>query len=57
MQRIVIFTLLAIALAALVMKLLPGFRARMAGIMQSPLVRQILLGAVLRIIRLLIFRR
>ena len=61
MLRIVILILLALAVAMLVMRLLmrraPGLRARAAGIMRSPFVRQILIGVVLRIIRLLIFRR
>jgi hypothetical protein len=57
MLRIVILSLLAIAVVVLVMRLSPRLRARMAGIMQSPFVRQILVGVVLRIIRLLIFRR
>ena len=61
MLRIVILTLMALAVAALVTRLLmrraPRLRARAAAIMRSPFVRQILIGVVLRIIRLLIFRR
>ena len=61
MLRIVILGLLALAVAMLVMRLLmrrsPRLRGRVAGIMRSPFVRQILIGVVLRIIRLLIFRR
>ena len=61
MLRIVILILLALAVAILVTRLLmrrsPRLRARAAGIMRSPFVRQILIGVVLRIIRLLIFRR
>lgn len=57
MLRIVIFGLLAIAVAVLVMRLSPRLRTRVAGIMQNPFIRQILVGVVLRIIRLLIFRR
>ncbi|MGB1106044.1 MAG: hypothetical protein EBT94_03900 [Alphaproteobacteria bacterium] len=61
MLRIVILSLLALVVAMLVMRLLmrqsPRLRARVAGIMRSPFVRQILIGVVLRIIRLLIFRR
>jgi hypothetical protein len=57
MLRIVILILLAVAVALLIMRLSPRLRARMTGIMRSPFVRQILIGVVLRIIRLLIFRR
>ena len=61
MLRIVILSLLALVVAMLVMRLLmrqsPRLRARVAGIMRSPFVRQILISVVLRIIRLLIFRR
>jgi hypothetical protein len=61
MLRIIILILLALVVALLVTRLLmrrsPRLRARMAGIMRSPFVRQILIGVVLRIIRLLIFRR
>jgi len=57
MLRIAIITVVAIALAALVMRLLPRLRAKMSGIMRSPFVRQILIGVALRVIRLLLFRR
>ena len=57
MLRIVILILLAVAVALLIVRLSPRLRARMTGIMRSPFVRQILVGVVLRIIRLLIFRR
>ena len=57
MLRIAILILVALAVAVLVTRLSPRLRARMAGIMRSPVVRQILIGVVLRIIRLLIFRR
>jgi hypothetical protein len=57
MLRIVIFGLLAIAVAVLVIRLSPRLRTRVTGIMQNPFIRQILVGVVLRIIRLLIFRR
>ena len=61
MLRIVILSLLALVVTMLVMRLLmrqsPRLRARVAGIMRSHFVRQILIGVVLRIIRLLIFRR
>ena len=57
MLRIAIIILVALALALLVMRLVPGLRARLAAIMRSPFVRQILVGLVLRVIRLLLFRR
>ena len=57
MLRISIIILVALALAMLVIRLSPSLRARVAGIMRSPLVRQILVGFVLRAIRLLLFRR
>ena len=57
MLRIAILILVALAVAALVTRLSPRLRARMSGLMRSPFVRQILIGVVLRIIRLLIFRR
>ena len=57
MLRIIILILLALAVAILVMRLSPRLRARMTRVIRSPFVRQILIGVVLRIIRLLIFRR
>jgi len=57
MLRIAIITVVAIALAVLVMRLSPRLRAKMSGIMRSPFVRQILIGLALRVIRLLLFRR
>ena len=57
MLRISILILVALFFAMLVMRLSPRLRARMAGIMRSPFVRQILVGVALRVIRLLIFRR
>ena len=57
MLRISIIILVALALAMLVMRLSPRLRATVAGLMRSPLVRQILVGFVLRAIRLLLFRR
>lgn len=57
MLRIIILILLALAVAILVMRLSPRLRGRMTGVIRSPFVRQILIGVVLRIIRLLIFRR
>ena len=57
MLRIIILILLALAVAILVMRLSPRLWGRMTGVIRSPFVRQILIGVVLRIIRLLIFRR
>ena len=57
MLRISIIILVALALAMLVMRLSPRLRAAVAGLMRSPWVRQILVGFVLRAIRLLLFRR
>ena len=57
MLRIVILIIIAVAVALLVMRLSPRLRASMAGIRRSPFVRQVLVGVVLRIIRLLIFKR
>ena len=57
MLRIIILILLTVAVALLVMRLAPRLRARVTAITRHPFVRQILIGAVLRIIRLLIFRR
>ena len=57
MLRIIILVLLALTVALLVMRLSPRFRARVSAIMRSPFVRRILIGVVLRVIRLLIFRR
>ncbi len=57
MLRILILILFAVAVALLVMRLSPRLRARAAAITRHPFVRQILIGVVLRVIRLLIFRR
>ena len=57
MLRLIILALIAVAAAALVLRLLPGLRARLAAILRHPFVRQALFGLVFRLIRLLIFRR
>lgn len=62
MLRIAILILFAVAIAILVMRLSPtlrspALRARLTAVTRHPFMRQILVGAVLRIIRLLIFRR
>ena len=57
MLRLIILALIAIAVAALVLRLLPRLRPRIAAILRHPFVRQVLFGLVFRLIRLLIFRR
>ena len=57
MLRLIILALIAVAVAALVLRLLPSLRARLAAILRHPFVRQVLFGLVFRLIRLLIFRR
>jgi len=57
MLRLIIMALIAAAVVAVLMRLLPGLRARIAAILRHPFVRQVLFGLVWRLIRLLIFRR
>ena len=57
MLRLIILALIAVAVAALVLRLLPRLRTRIAAILRHPFVRQVLFGLVVRLIRLLIFRR
>jgi len=57
MLRLILLAMLAVAVTALVLRLLPGLRARIAAILRHPFVRQVLFGLVFRLIRLLIFRR
>ena len=57
MLRISILILVALAVTVIVMRLSPRLRKRAVTVMRSPLVRQILFGVVLRVIRLLLFRR
>ena len=57
MLRLIILALIAVAVAALVLRRLPGLWARLAAILRHPFVRQVLFGLVFRLIRLLIFRR
>ena len=57
MIRIVILALLAILVVMLIFKLAPGLRARAIAIGRSPIVRYLLTNVILRLIRLLIFRR
>ena len=57
MLRLVILAAIAVIVIMLLARLFPRFRRRLRAVLASPFVRQILFGAVLRLIRLLIFRR
>ena len=61
MLRLIILAVFAAILLMLLARLFPRLslqlRARLCGVLGSPFVRQILFGVVLRIIRLLLFRR
>ena len=57
MIRIVILALLAILVVMLIFKLAPGLQARAIAMGRSPIVRYLLTNVILRLIRLLIFRR
>lgn len=57
MMRIVILSLLAVLVVILVLRFAPRLRALLLAVMRHPLVRYIPIGLVLRLIRLLIFRR
>ena len=57
MMRLIILAVIAVILVMLLARLFPQLRARFRGVLGSPFVRQILFGVVLRIIRLLLFRR
>lgn len=57
MMRLIILAVIAVILVMLLAWLFPQLRARLRGVLGSPFVRQILFGVVLRIIRLLLFRR
>ena len=57
MMRLIILAVIALILVMLLARLFPQLRARLRGVLGSPFVRQILFGVVLRIIRLLLFRR
>lgn len=57
MTRFVIFAAITVILVLLLARLFPRFRAQVRRVLVSPFVRSILFGVVLRIIRLLIFRR
>jgi hypothetical protein len=61
MLRLIILAVIAAILVMVLARLFPRLsmqlRARLRGVLGSPFVRQILFGVVLRIIRLLLFRR
>ena len=57
MLRLIILAVIAAILVMLLARLFPAFRQRLRAVMASPFVRRILFGVVLRLIRLLIFRR
>lgn len=57
MMRIVILSLLAVLVVILVLRFAPRLRMMLLAVMRHPLVRYIPVGLVLRLIRLLIFRR
>ena len=57
MMRLIILAVIAVILVILLARLFPQLRARLRGVLGSPFVRQILFGVVMRIIRLLLFRR
>ena len=61
MLRLIILAVFAAILLMLLARLFPRLslqlRARLGGVLGSPFVRQIFFGVVLRIIRLLLFRR
>ena len=57
MMRLIILAIIAVILVILLARRFPQLRARLRGVLGSPFVRQILFGVVLRIIRLLLFRR
>jgi len=57
MMRLVILLAVTVILVVMLARLFPRFRAQLRRVLASPFVRRILFGAVLRLIRLLIFRR
>ena len=57
MMRLIILAVIVAILVLLLARVFPQLRARLRGVLGSPFVRQILFGMVLRIIRLLLFRR
>ena len=57
MIRIVILSLLAVLVVILVLRFAPRLRALLLAVMRHPLLRHIPVALVLRLVRLLIFRR
>ena len=57
MMRLVILVAVTVIVVLLLVRLFPRFHAQVRRVLTSPFVRRILFGVVLRIIRLLIFRR
>jgi len=57
MMRLVFLVAVTVILVLLLARLFPRLRAQLRRVLASPFVRRILFGVVLRIIRLLIFRR
>ena len=57
MMRLVILVAVTVIVVLLLVRLFLRFRAQVRRVLTSPFVRRILFGVVLRIIRLLIFRR
>ena len=57
MMRLVILVAVTVILVVLLARLFPRLRTQLRRVLASPFVRRILFGAVLRLIRLLIFRR
>lgn len=57
MIRIVLLAIIAILVTILLLRAMPRLRARVIALGRSPLVRYLLTNVVLRLIRLLIFRR
>ena len=57
MMRLVILVAVTVILVVLLARLFPRFRTQLRRVLASSFVRRILFGAVLRLIRLLIFRR
>ena len=57
MMRLVILVAVTVILVVMLARLFPRFRAQLRRVLASLFMRRILFGVVLRLIRLLIFRR
>ena len=57
MMRLVILVAVTVILVVMLARLFPRFRAKLRRVLASHFVLRILFGVVLRLIRLLIFRR